>query len=241
MAQFFLNRAQLIARKGRARTQNVPKTVALDKVGRCEWGRASIRLYRLLTTSTGVLNLFAATICSDGCMAIDSLYNIYNVVDPVAACLNACVDAEYSKIIKPLPINSVTSSLVADYTAKVSSFLGSLIPTFGGGKHAAATKPKQSGVAAESDAEKKEGEARAHEELKIQRPKTKRQVTSELDSAGLRRFERAEARMLALNPQGSVDFYLTAEGFSQYYDMLLSHASYWSDVRFATFVRLESR
>ena len=75
----------------------------------------------------------------------------------------------------------------------------------------------------------------------LQRPKTKRQFTSELDLAGLKRFQRAEARMLALNPQGSIDFYLSGEGFSQYWDMILSHASYWHDVRFATFVsRLHS-
>ena len=36
ISQFFLNRAQLIARKGRERTKDAPKDVALDKVGRCK-------------------------------------------------------------------------------------------------------------------------------------------------------------------------------------------------------------
>ena len=163
-------------------------------------------------------------------MAIDALYNIYNVVDPVAVCLNACVDAEYAKVVKPLQVTSVTDSLLSDYTAKAGGFFSNFMPSFGGSKM----------DETKLDSERKEDNPNVigavSAEQMTTRPKTKRQITSELDLAGLRRFERAEARMLALNPQGSIDYYLTAEGFSQYYDMLLSHASYWSDVRFATFV-----
>ena len=165
-------------------------------------------------------------------MAIDTLYNVYNVVDPVAVCLNACVDAEYAKVVKPLPVNSVTTSLLSDYTTKVSGFFSNLMPSFGSYR-SEDTKPELERKHAVMEAE-----SHSVEEQAASRPKTRRQITSELDRAGLRRFERAEARMLALNPQGSIDFFLTAEGYSQYYDMLVSHASYWGDVRFATFVSL---
>ena len=124
------------------------------------------------------------------------------------------------------------TSVLADYTAKVSSFFGNLLPSFGNTK---TDDPKSGPISDTAPADI--GASDTHEP-KIVRPKTKRQITSELDKAGLKRFKRAEARMLALNPQGSIDFFLTAEGFSQYYDMLLSHASYWADVRFATFVSL---
>lgn len=165
-------------------------------------------------------------------MAIDNLYNVYNVVDPVACTLNATVDADYAKIIKPVAINSVTTSMLSDYASKATSFIGSLIPSlpsFGGTSKSANEADKSQGIPI---SEKPVDNGRPP----LRRPKTKRQFTSELDMAGLKRFNRAEQRMLALNPQGSIDFYMPAEGFSQYYDMLLSHASYWHDVRFATFV-----
>lgn len=196
---------------------------------------------------------------ADGCMAIDNLYNIYNVVDPVACCLNACVDAEYAKIVKPQPVSSITSSLLADYTAKVSSFFGSIMSTFGSssasgtqvvektddktdsvgetGQHEHDNKPGEADELRQKAAEALSPGGNSSEGLnKSQRPKTKRQATMEMDNSELARFKRAEARMMGLNPQGTIDFYLTAEGFSEYYAMLLSHASYWSDARFATFV-----
>ena len=168
-------------------------------------------------------------------MAIDNLYNVYNVVDPVACTLNACVDADYAKVVKPVAINSVTTSMLSDYASKATSFLGSLIPSFpsfGSSAKPPADSQPPTGVPIAEQAQEPDSTQRP----KLSRPKTKRQFTSELDVAGLKRFNRAEQRMLALNPQGSIDFYMPAEGFSQYYDMLLSHASYWHDVRFATFV-----
>ncbi|KAK9899575.1 hypothetical protein P389DRAFT_164561 [Cystobasidium minutum MCA 4210] len=205
---FFLNRGQLIPRYGRERTKDAPPDVALDKAGRY------------------------------GCMAIDSLYNVYNMVDPVACCLNACVDSEYAKIVKPQPVNTITSTLLSDYTAKVSSFFGSIMSTFGSSSSSAAASNK--GTSEEEEEEESQSILQkgltGKDPHKPTRPRTKRQATTEMDISELKRFNRAEARMLGLNPQGTVDFYLTQEGFSEYYAMLLSHASYWSDARFATFV-----
>jgi phospholipase DDHD1 len=45
-----------------------------------------------------------------------------------------------------------------------------------------------------------------------------------------------DRRFKALNPQGSVDYYLPSEGVNQYLEALSSHGSYWYDPRFATFV-----
>lgn len=205
---FFLNRGQLIPRKGRARTADATSDVALDKVGRY------------------------------GCMAIDNLYNVYNMVDPVACCLNACVDSDYAKIVKPQPVSTITSTLLSDYTAKVTSFFGNIMSSFGSSSATA-----QSDKKADAEDDEEENQSVLQRTLTgedppkaLQRPKTKRQATTEMDIGELKRFNRAEARMLGLNPQGTVDFFLTSEGFSEYYAMLLSHASYWSDARFATFV-----
>lgn len=206
---FFLNRGQLIPRKGRERTKDATPDVALDKAGRY------------------------------GCMAIDNLYNVYNMVDPVACCLNACVDSEYAKIVKPQPVSTITSTLLSDYTGKVSTFLGSIMSTFGSSSSTPPTQQRDHKDKAEEEEENQlvlQRTLTGEDATKVQRPKTKRQATTEMDIRELRRFNRAEARMLGLNPQGTVDFYLSQEGFSEYYAMLLSHASYWSDARFATFV-----
>jgi hypothetical protein len=160
------------------------------------------------------------------------------MVDPVACCLNACVDSEYAKIVKPQPVSTITSTLLSDYTAKVTSFFGNIMSTFGSSSATA-----QSDKKADAEDDEEENQSVLQRTLTgedppkaLQRPKTKRQATTEMDIGELKRFNRAEARMLGLNPQGTVDFFLTSEGFSEYYAMLLSHASYWSDARFATFV-----
>lgn len=240
LLQFYLNRGQLIARAGRERTKNVPSSIALDKQGRCGYLVTCLRRQCPPVSDKSYAH-------TDGCMAIDSLYNVYNVLDPVAVALNAVVDAEYAKVVKPVGINSVTSSLLSDYASKASSFFSSLVPSFGAAPSAALAagmpligansgdKKKATQADEGHPANKEEDEVPAKRPA-LQRPKTKRQFTSELDLAGLKRFQRAEARMLALNPQGSIDFYLSGEGFSQYWDMILSHAGYWHDLRLATFV-----
>lgn len=49
---------------------------------------------------------------------------------------------------------------------------------------------------------------------------------------------RAERRGSALNPHGSVDFFLPS-GPSEYLDMVTAHANYWSDPSFAAFIVTE--
>lgn len=85
-----LGKGQLIARRGRERTKNVPKDIALDRAGRY------------------------------GCMAVDSVYNVYNETDPVAFALNAAVDVGYSRIIKPIAIPSSNTTLLQNLTETYS-------------------------------------------------------------------------------------------------------------------------
>lgn len=40
----------------------------------------------------------------------------------------------------------------------------------------------------------------------------------------------------ALNPSGTCDYVLPAEGVNQYVDALTAHSAYWHDRRFSTFV-----
>lgn len=79
---FWLNKSQLIARRGRERTKDSPQDEALERAGRY------------------------------GCLAVDSVFNIFNQTDPVALRLNACVDAPYAKTLKPLPITQATASVL---------------------------------------------------------------------------------------------------------------------------------
>ncbi|KAK4055033.1 hypothetical protein OIO90_003374 [Microbotryomycetes sp. JL221] len=102
---FFLHlgRGQLIARAGRERTKGLGKAIALDRAGRY------------------------------GCMAVDSVYNVFYETDPVAFALNATVDVacvripelglpapakvhlharRYSKLIKPVAIPSTNHTLL---------------------------------------------------------------------------------------------------------------------------------
>ncbi|PWN49290.1 hypothetical protein IE53DRAFT_363266 [Violaceomyces palustris] len=81
---FVLNRAQLIARRGRERTSGdaVEEDAALDRVGRY------------------------------GCLAVSRIYNCWNYTDPVAFRLSACVDVKYGKPIPPVPINKATRAML---------------------------------------------------------------------------------------------------------------------------------
>lgn len=80
-------------------------------------------------------------------------------------------------------------------------------------------------------------------EGKPQRPGTIR-LPSGLEMVGSNGQEklegsRGERRFSALNPHGSIDFFLPSAGPSEYIDMITSHASYWTDASFAAFLVAE--
>ncbi|GAA5896057.1 putative carboxylic ester hydrolase [Sporobolomyces salmoneus] len=211
---FFLHlgKGQVIARAKKERTKQVGKDIALDRAGRY------------------------------GCMAVDAVYNVYHEADPVAFALNPCVDVRYSKLIKPVPIPSSNQTLLQNLSSAYyrvskifdfSSLWGSSTST----KPAAAeSAPEQSGDQAKEQMEEQQKEVEG-----ATRPPRLKRLPSEMPKFGMGRDElewvgRAEQRMKALNPSGTVDYYLPAEGINQYVDALFSHGSYWDDPRFATFI-----
>ncbi|EST08168.1 hypothetical protein PSEUBRA_002254 [Kalmanozyma brasiliensis GHG001] len=88
---FVLHRAQLIARSGRVRSSRFVQDkpgVTLDQAGQY------------------------------GCLAVTQFYNIWNQYDPVATRATPCVDVQYAKLLKPVPLNkAIRSVLRADAEA----------------------------------------------------------------------------------------------------------------------------
>ncbi|PVF99520.1 hypothetical protein CPB86DRAFT_825001 [Serendipita vermifera] len=178
-----INQAQLIARKGRERTMESPNDEALDRVG-----------------------LF-------GCMAVDSLYNVFQLSDPIAYKLNACVDSARAHELPPIAIPSITGTLLSSFQKGVSKMFDGIIGPF--------SAPPQPGITANSD--------------------TAEDIVFELGGGPDKlQGSRAERRFAALNPHGALDFYLPGEGnISEYVDMITAHSSYWGDSNLAAFVLAE--
>ncbi|WWC91359.1 uncharacterized protein L201_006302 [Kwoniella dendrophila CBS 6074] len=180
-----LEQAQLMPRKGRDRTMHSPQDEALDRAGKY------------------------------GCLAIDSLYNIFYYTDPVAYQLNAAVDVKLAARRTPLAITSVTAPFYAPVTDGFSS-ISKYLPTYLGGG-TTEKKPARPGV------------IRLPSGIEMSGPN------------GEERLEgtRGERRFSALNPHGNVDFYLPSAGVSEYLDMITAHLSYWTDPSFAAFLLAE--
>ncbi|BGP17562.1 hypothetical protein JCM10213v2_005595 [Rhodosporidiobolus nylandii] len=213
---FFLHlgKGQLIARAGRERTKNVGKDIALDRAGRY------------------------------GCLATDAVYNVYNEHDPIVFTLNPTVDARYSKLIKPIPIPSTNVTLLQNLSnaySRVSAMFdfSSLW----------SSAPQPSAEERQGQAEKLEQEKREKVDVAAAKAKAKaaprpasmKRMPSERPKYGMGTSEhewvsRAEKRMRALNPSGTCDFVLPAEGLNQYVDALYAHQGYWTDRRFCTFI-----
>ncbi|MCO5573431.1 hypothetical protein L7F22_027202 [Adiantum nelumboides] len=79
---FHLQGAQLIARKGNARTEDVEEDAARDEVGKY------------------------------GCLAAESIYNCYNATDPVAFQLSATIDRDYARMLRPISIPDAVPALL---------------------------------------------------------------------------------------------------------------------------------
>ncbi|GAA6010035.1 hypothetical protein JCM10207_007528 [Rhodosporidiobolus poonsookiae] len=208
---FFLHlsgKGQLIARAGRERTKNVGKEIALDRAGRY------------------------------GCLAADTVYNVYHEVDPVVFTLNAAVDARYAKLIKPVPIPSTTQTLLqnlSDAYTRVSRIFDWSSLWSGGGAQNTDEQAKE-----QAEKQEEEKKDKVDEPVKAQRPAGLKRMPTERAKYGMGKDEfewvtRAEKRMRALNPSGTIDYVLPAEGLNQYVDALWSHQSYWTDRRFSTF------
>lgn len=132
-----------------------------------------------------------------GCMSIDSLYNVFYPTDPIAYMLNAAVDSKLAALRQPLAITSVTAGFYATVSegfGTISRYMPSL-PAFVSGSNTATPEKKS-------------------------RPSVIR-LPSGIEMSGSKGEERLEGtrgerRFLALNPHGTIDFYLTAAGVNEY-------------------------
>ncbi|KAG8813486.1 hypothetical protein FRC17_001553 [Serendipita sp. 399] len=176
-----INQVQLIARKGRERTMQSPPDEALDRVG-------------LL-----------------GCMAVDSVYNIFQLSDPIAYKLNPCVDSGRAAELHPIAIPSITGTLLGSFQKGVSRIIDGFF---------SASSTTQSGAVT---------------------PKESEEIIFELGGGPDKlQGSRAERRFAALNHHGAIDFYLPGEGgISEYVDMITAHSSYWGDSSLAAFILAE--
>lgn len=207
-----LNQAQLIARQGRERTKHSPSDEALGRVG-----------------------IF-------GCMAVDAVYNIFNPADPVVYLLNPCVDAERAKVLPATAIPNVIEGYLSSFSGLMSKMFNNIamsnpIPTFfssggpsGGGPSGGGTgssTPRNIGMDSKDDAE---SGGDVIMELADEGPPESLKGTL------------AERRFLALNPHGTLDYYLPSGtgNISEYVDMITAHSAYWSDESLAAFVLAET-
>ncbi|KAF8334747.1 DDHD domain-containing protein [Cantharellus anzutake] len=183
---------QLIARKGRERTMYSPNDEALDRVG-----------------------FF-------GCLATDSIYNIFNPADPVAYLMNPCVDSERARELPPSSIPNVNTPVLAPLRSRMSR----LFDFSGGSRRKSAGSPSGASPLERST---------MHQGM---------QVGIELPDSGseakVLEGDRAERRFKALNSHGTLDYYLPGEGnLSEYVDMITAHSSYWNDPSLAAFILSE--
>nr|XP_031862276.1 uncharacterized protein CI109_002241 [Kwoniella shandongensis]KAA5529348.1 hypothetical protein CI109_002241 [Kwoniella shandongensis] len=153
-----LEGAQLMPRKGRERTMRSPQDEALDRSGKF------------------------------GCLAIDSLYNIFYFTDPIAYTLNAAVDAKLAGKRPPLAITSVTAPFYAPVTNSFSAISSYLPSMLGGGP--SDKKPVRPGV------------IRLPSGIEMSGPHGEERLEG----------SRGERRFSALNPHGNVDFFLPSAG-----------------------------
>nr|KMM66301.1 DDHD domain-containing protein [Coccidioides posadasii RMSCC 3488] len=157
-----------------------------------------------------------------GCFAIDNLYNVMHETDPIAYRLNAAVDSDLANSLKPASVP--TSSM---------SFFQTISSVFRWN-----SKPQSSRL--EIPAHSVAGSSTAAQ----QRPGifTKLPSTIEMETHDFTREEIAEKRMLLLNDNGQIDYYISGGGGPlniQYLNMLSAHSSYWILPDFVRFIVVE--
>ncbi|GMK59318.1 hypothetical protein CspeluHIS016_0703330 [Cutaneotrichosporon spelunceum] len=147
-----------------------------------------------------------------GCMAVDTVYNIFYYTDPVAYALNATVNVRVAKERPPLAIPSVTGSFFPTVT----------LPTM-------PSLPSMSGVTKYFSGSSKPNS----EEKKDSKPE---EINEDERLAGTR----GERRFAALNPHGSLDYSLPSSNVNDYVDMITAHSNYWTDPNFGAFILTET-
>ncbi|KAJ5629418.1 hypothetical protein N7528_003075 [Penicillium herquei] len=147
-----------------------------------------------------------------GCLAVDNLYNIMHTTDPIAYRVNAAVDTDLSNTLK-----------VASIPSSSSTFWQSFGSVFRWSSASSGFMPSSA--------------------MPV-RPATITKLPSnvEMETHDFTREEIAEKRMLLLNDNGQIDYYLSGGGGPlniQYLNMLSAHSSYWTLTDFVRFLVVE--
>ncbi|KAF8852096.1 hypothetical protein BDZ45DRAFT_730450 [Acephala macrosclerotiorum] len=149
-----------------------------------------------------------------GCLAVDNIYNIMHVNDPIAYRLNAAVDPQYAASLK----NALVPSATTGFFESIGNAMRSITP----------------GVAAPSDLAIGQ----------VQKPGAVARLPSQLEMEvhDFTREEIAEKKFYLVNDCGQVDWFLSSGGGPleiQYLNMLSAHSSYWGSPDFIRFIVIE--
>ena len=181
-------------------------------------------------------------------LAIDSLYNVYNTTDPIAFRMNPVVDSAYSKLLgksQGIAIDRGNKTLLENLSAGYNTVtkmldgywskapvVGEPESTEGGSEGGGGKEIEESN---KDDLEISRWEEKRRRSISLPpsksdspttpRPEKLKRLPSQRPGISAKertKYERAEAKFKALNPQGTVDFILPAEGGSRLALLLFS-------------------
>lgn len=142
-----------------------------------------------------------------GCVAVDNIYNVMDLNDPIAYCLNATADPQYAASLKTAHVPSATTG----FFESIGNAVKSITPGI--------SKPTDIAVGQVGE-----------------RPSPVRLPTQvEMEVHDFTHEEMAEKKFYLLNDNGQVDWFLNAGSGPldiQYLNMLGAHSSYWASQDF---------
>ncbi|KAE8453492.1 hypothetical protein EG329_010353 [Mollisiaceae sp. DMI_Dod_QoI] len=149
-----------------------------------------------------------------GCLAVDNVYNIMHINDPIAYRLNAAVDPQYAASLKNAQVPNATTG----FLESIGNAMRSMTP----------------GVAAPADLAIGQ----------VPKPGAMGRLPSQLEMEvhDFTREEIAEKKFYLMNDCGQVDWFLSSGGGPleiQYLNMLSAHSSYWGSPDFIRFIVIE--
>ena len=142
-----------------------------------------------------------------GCVAVDNIYNVMDVTDPIAYCLNATADAQYAASLKNAQVPSATTS----FFESIGNAVKSITP--------GVPKPNEIPTG----------------QVGVQPPLQRLPSQLEMEVHDFTREEMAEKKFHLLNDNGQIDWFLNSGGGPldiQYLNMLGAHSSYWTSQDF---------
>lgn len=142
-----------------------------------------------------------------GCLAVDNVYNVMDLNDPIAYCLNATADAQHAASLKNAQVPSATTGFFESLGNAVKSITPGV------------PKPSETST--------------GHIGEQPSLPRLPSQL--EMEVHDFTREEMAEKKFYLLNDNGQVDWFLNSGGGPleiQYLSMLGAHSSYWTSQDF---------